>query len=102
MNARRSALLRRADDAARSFDARMREVEIALADSTKRFVVANSDGLWAEERQYLSRFSVSTLALDGEARQQGFRSRRRLRGGRLFRDRAHARDGGARGGRHRA
>jgi TldD protein len=66
------ALLRRADDAARAFDARVREVEVGLADSTKRFVVANSDGLWAEEQQYLSRLSVSTLALEGDQRQQGF------------------------------
>ena len=66
------ALLRRSDDAARSFDGRVREVEVGLADSTKSFVVANSDGLWAEERQFLTRLSVSTLALEGEGRQQGF------------------------------
>ena len=66
------ALMRRADDAARSFDGRVREVEIGLADSTKSFVVANSDGRWAEERQFLTRLSVSTLALEAEGRQQGY------------------------------
>jgi TldD protein len=66
------AMLRRADDTARSFDARIREVEIAHADSTKAFAVANSDGLWAEDRQYLSRFSVNALALEGDQRQQAF------------------------------
>jgi TldD protein len=66
------AMLRRADDTARSFDPRIREVEIAHADSTKSFAVANSDGLWAEDRQYLSRFSVNALALEGEQRQQAF------------------------------
>ena len=66
------ALLRRADEEARAFDARVREVEVGLADSTKRFVVANSDGLWAEDQQFLTRLSVSTLALDGDQRQQGF------------------------------
>jgi TldD protein len=66
------ALLRRADDASRDYDPRVREVEVGLADSTKRFVVANSDGLWAEEQQYLTRLSVSTLALEGDQRQQGF------------------------------
>src|SRR5258708_19055724 len=65
-------MLRRADQAARSTDARVHEVEITHADSTKRFVVANSDGVWAEDRQYLSRFSVAALALEGEKRQQGF------------------------------
>ena len=66
------ALLQRADQAARAHDRRIREVEIAHADSTKAFVVANSDGLWAEDRQFLARLSVSTLALEGDGRQQGF------------------------------
>ncbi|HTM58541.1 MAG TPA: TldD/PmbA family protein, partial [Candidatus Udaeobacter sp.] len=65
-------MLRRADAAARSFDPRIREVEIAHADSTKSFVVANSDGLWAEDRQFLARLSILALALDGDERQQGF------------------------------
>jgi TldD protein len=66
------ALLRRANDAARAHDRRIHEVSTALADATKRFVVANSDGVWAEDEQYLSRLTVSTLALDGDQRQQGF------------------------------
>ena len=56
------AMLRRADDAARASDPRVREVEVAHADSTKSFVVANSDGLWSEDRQFLSRLSVTVLA----------------------------------------
>ncbi len=68
----RIALLRRADEAARTHDGRIREVEATLADSSRSFVVANSDGLWAEDRQYLTRLSVSALALEGDGRQQGF------------------------------
>ena len=66
------ALLRRADEAARARDARVREVEVTHADSTKSFVVANSEGLWAEDRQFLSRLAVTVLALEGDQRQQGF------------------------------
>ena len=66
------ALLRRANDAARGHDRRIHEVSTALADATKRFVVANSDGVWAEDEQFLSRLTVSALALDGDQRQQGF------------------------------
>jgi TldD protein len=66
------ALLRRANDAARAHDRRIHEVSTALADATKRFVVANSDGVWAEDAQYLSRLTVSALALDSDQRQQGF------------------------------
>jgi TldD protein len=66
------ALCHRANQAGRAHDPRVHEVTVSLADASKRFVVANSDGLWAEDRQYLSRLSVVALALDGDNRQQGF------------------------------
>ena len=66
------AMLRRADDAARGHDGRVREVSISLASSAKRFLIANSDGLWAEDTTYLSRLVVSALALEGDQRQEGF------------------------------
>ncbi len=66
------ALLQRADDAARSHDARVHEVSIGLGDAAKAFLVANSDGGWAADRAYLSRLVVSALALEGDQRQSGF------------------------------
>ncbi len=69
---RKVELLRRADEAARAHDARVHEVSAGLADSAKRFVVANSDGLWAEERQYLARLTVTAFATEGDVRQQGY------------------------------
>jgi TldD protein len=66
------ALVRRANDAARGHDRRVHEVTVTMADSSKTFVVANSDGLWAEDRQYLTRLGVTALALEGDQRQQGF------------------------------
>ncbi|NOT35129.1 MAG: metalloprotease TldD, partial [Candidatus Eisenbacteria bacterium] len=65
-------MCRRANDAARTHDARIHEVSIGFADSSRSFVVANSDGVWAEDTQFLSRLSVVTLALAGDQRQQGF------------------------------
>ena len=65
-------LCRRANEAARAHDRRIHDVTIGFGDSSKRFVVANSDGVWAEDQQSLSRLSVSALALDGDDRQQGF------------------------------
>ncbi len=70
--ARKVELLRRADDAARAHDARIHEVSAGLADSSKRFLVANSDGLWAEERQFLARLTVTAFATEGDVRQQGY------------------------------
>ena len=66
------ALCRRANHAAREHDPRIREVTVSHADSARRFVVANSDGLWADDHQYLTRLTVVTLALEGDGRQQGF------------------------------
>jgi TldD protein len=65
-------MLRRADDAARSSDARIHEVSVGFADAAKSFLVANSDGTWAEDRTFLSRLTVTALALDGANRQSGF------------------------------
>src|SRR5439155_22587368 len=66
------AMLERANRAARAHDARIHEVTASLGDSVKSFIVANSDGLWAEDRQFLSRLTVTALALEGNERQQGF------------------------------
>jgi TldD protein len=65
------ALCVRADETART-DARIHEVSVGFGDSSKSFVVANSDGVWAEDRQFLCRLSVQALALAGDQRQQGF------------------------------
>jgi TldD protein len=65
-------LLERANDAARALDARIREVSIGFADAAKAFLVANSDGAWAEDTTFLSRLTVFALALDGSNRQSGF------------------------------
>ena len=66
------ALLERANAAARAHDARVREASCSLADLSRSFVVANSEGAWAEERQYLSRLTVSALAIADQERQSGF------------------------------
>lgn len=66
------ALVRRADEAARGHDGRIAEVSVSFATSAKQFVVANSDGAWAEDHADLSRLVVSALAEEGSERQDGF------------------------------
>lgn len=70
--AKQVGMLRRADAAARGHDGRVREVSVSVASSAKRFLIANSEGLWAEDATYLSRLVVSALALEGDQRQEGF------------------------------
>jgi len=66
------SLLRRADDAARSHDPRVREVSATFSSTARTFLVANSEGTWAEDRAHLSRLVVSALALEGDQRQESF------------------------------
>jgi TldD protein len=47
-------------------------VTVNLSTATKSFLVANSDGVWAEDRVFLSRMVVSALALQGDDRQEGY------------------------------
>ncbi|HXJ70975.1 MAG TPA: TldD/PmbA family protein [Verrucomicrobiae bacterium] len=66
------SMLQRADDAARAHDPRVHEVSVSLGTSAKSFLVANSDGVWAEDRTHLSRLVISALALEGGQRQESF------------------------------
>jgi TldD protein len=69
---RKVEMLRRADETARSYDGRVHEVSAGFADSAKHVLIANSDGLWAEDRHFLARLSVTAFATEGDVRQHGF------------------------------
>ena len=64
-------LLRRADRAARAFDARIQQVRIGYADEERRVLIAASDGALAADVQPLVRLSVFCLARDGALSQRG-------------------------------
>jgi len=69
---RKVEMLRRADAAARGHDPRIHEVSTGFADSARGWLVANSDGLWAEDRHFLARLTVTAFASEGDVRQHGF------------------------------
>ncbi len=60
--AKKIELLRQADDVARSEGSSITQVQVGLGDSTRRFVVANSDGVFASDHQVRTRFNVSCVA----------------------------------------
>jgi TldD protein len=64
-------LLRRADDVARSAGAAIKQVSAVYADSRRRILVANSDGLLASDDQVKTRFSVSCVAVGDTGSQTG-------------------------------
>ena len=59
--AKKRDLVLRANKAARAFDKRVRQVNAAYSDSTKRIMVANTRGHLAEDTQDLSRLSVQVV-----------------------------------------
>jgi hypothetical protein len=68
----RVALARRADEAARAHDPRIQQVTAVLSDAAKSILIANSNGLWATDRQFIARLACSPTAIDGNNRQSGF------------------------------
>jgi TldD protein len=68
----RIEVARKADAAARAHDPRIRQVIAVRSDAAKSILVANSDGLWATDRQFIARLSVGPTAIDGTNRQRVF------------------------------
>ena len=82
--ARKAELLIRADDAARSEGGAIRQVSVAYADGRRRILVANSDGLLAEDDQVRTRFMVSTVASGDSGLQTGYEGPGHTMGFELF------------------
>jgi len=62
-------LLMRADDAARSEGAAIRQVSVSCGDSRRRIFVANSEGLLTDDDQVRTRFLVRCVAAAGNEMQ---------------------------------
>jgi TldD protein len=82
--ARKVDLLRAADDAARTEGDSISQVSASYADSRRRILVANSDGLLAEDEQVRTRFAVQCVAVGDTGRQTGSEGPGRTLGFELF------------------
>lgn len=60
----RVQLVKRADEAARSYDSRIIQVQAAYADSMKHVMVATSEGVLSFDAQPMARMGVMALAMD--------------------------------------
>jgi TldD protein len=81
---RKVEVLRRADGAARGFDARVSQVTAFYRDADQQVLVADSDGTWAAEtRQYTTLF-VTAVARQGEDIRTGSEARSETRGFEFF------------------
>jgi TldD protein len=77
-------LLQRADDAARAAGAGISQVQAGFGTSTRKVLIANSDGLLAGDEQARTRFSVSCVALGDTGMQTGYETAARTLGFELF------------------
>ncbi len=71
--ARKIELMRLADEAARSEGGSISQVQVALGDSSRRIMVANTDGVLASDHQVRTRFNVMTIAAGDTGMQTGYR-----------------------------
>lgn len=69
---RKVAWLREADDAARSRGAEVRQVVVGYGDTLQRFLVASSEGSWAEEERHRVRLMAHVVAARDGVVQTGF------------------------------
>jgi TldD protein len=66
------ALLRQADQAARSFDSRISQVQASYIDETKHVLIVSSSGRCVWDVQPLVRLNVSCIAEENGKRQSGY------------------------------
>jgi len=78
------ALLARADEAARAAGSAIVQVSAGYGDSRKRILVANSDGLLADDDQVRTLFRVTAVASGDAGLQTGYESLGRTVGWELF------------------
>jgi len=71
----KAALLIKANAVARAHDKRITQVGVSFYDINKKILIANSEGLYAEDAQTLSRFGASCAALEGTQRSMGYESK---------------------------
>ena len=75
------------DSAARSVDERIRQVSVGYSDVIQKVTVANSEGVFVEDKRVRTRFVCNAIAGDGNTIQTGFTSLGGTRGFEIFKER---------------
>ncbi|MBS7221101.1 MAG: TldD/PmbA family protein [Clostridiales bacterium] len=67
-------ILKEASDAAFGYNSLIKQVRTGFADSVQEVLIANSEGVWAEDRRVRTRFTTEAIAGDGNEKQSGRQS----------------------------
>ena len=68
----KSKLLWKTNSVARSIDKRINQVSVNFRDINKKIVISNSDGIWVEDAQTITRLIVFVNAIENEKRSRGY------------------------------
>lgn len=71
-HARKVAVMRKANDIAKSYDERIRQVGLRYYDEEQHVLIANSEGKFVEDQRVHSRLAIQSTAMDGGEMQSGF------------------------------
>lgn len=77
-------ILRRADKAARAYHENIVQVDLGIVEKDQKVLIANSEGLWAEDQRMYGRIMVSSIASNGVEMQTGGESPGALMGYEFF------------------
>ncbi|MEW4370355.1 TldD/PmbA family protein [Paenibacillus kandeliae] len=72
-NARKVDILRRAHEALKAADPLIQQTSVGILNWQQQVLIANSEGLWAEDTRTYTRLRLNAVAVDGNQRQTGFR-----------------------------
>ncbi len=71
-HARKAAVMKKADDIVRQYDARIKQASIRYLDEEQHVLIANSEGKLVEDTRVHSRLAIGATASDGVEMQSGF------------------------------
>ncbi|WOV83066.1 TldD/PmbA family protein [Sporosarcina jeotgali] len=71
-HARKVAVMRKANEIAKSYDERIRQVGLRYVDEEQHVLIANSEGKFVEDQRVHSRLAIQSTAMDGGEMQSGF------------------------------
>ncbi|CAM3190093.1 TldD/PmbA family protein [Filibacter tadaridae] len=71
-HARKAAVMKTANDIARKYDERIRQVALRYIDEEQHVLIANSEGKFVEDTRVYSRLAIQATASDGHEMQTGF------------------------------
>jgi TldD protein len=77
---RKIALLRKANEVARTVDPRIRQVTVSYAESVQDVIVTNSDGTYRKDTRVRLNLALNVVAKQGDVLESGFEALRGTRG----------------------